>query len=82
MANKKEMDMVQIELFKDNDKYKDDVTVGLNGKIYRIQRGRPVSVPRAVAEIVEHSLDQDKKTALMITGYENEFRSKRDNLTE
>lgn len=57
---------VTIKLFKDNKDYKDDLTVGLNGKFYRIQRGVPVSVPKAVAEIIEHSEEQDRKTADMI----------------
>lgn len=73
-------DMVKIELFKDSGKYKDDVTVGLNGKIYRIQRGVPVEVPRAVAEILEHSSLQDKETASLIEGLEAEYLEKAKNL--
>ena len=48
-------DMVEIEIFKDSDRYKDDVVVALNGKVYVIKRGVRVKVPRAVKEI----LDQD-----------------------
>lgn len=32
----------------------DDVEVILNGKIYLIQRGHEVEVPRGVAEILQH----------------------------
>lgn len=32
-----------------------DITVGLNGKMYKIKRGIPVEVPKGVAEILEHS---------------------------
>lgn len=34
---------------------RDDVLVGLNGKMYQIQRGHSVEVPRGVAEILENS---------------------------
>ena len=34
---------------------RDDVFVGINGKIYQIKRGHSVEVPRSVAEILEQS---------------------------
>ena len=40
-----------LTIFRDGDKYKDDVCVGYNGKNYLIQRGKRVTVPKAVAEI-------------------------------
>jgi hypothetical protein len=49
---------VTLELFKDNDKYKDDVFVCVNGKRWQIQRGVRVTVPRYVAEEVRHHRDQ------------------------
>lgn len=66
-------ELVQIELFKDNDKYKADLPVGWNGKLYVIQRGKPVMVPRAVAQIVEAQLAQDKATSMLIEREANEF---------
>lgn len=57
---------VTIKLFKDNKEYKDDVTVGLNGKIYQIKRGVEVSVPKGVAEILANSQAQEERTAEMI----------------
>lgn len=44
-----------IHLPKDNDNYKEDVTVCLNGRIWQIQRGVQVLVPRSVAESLAHS---------------------------
>lgn len=35
-----------------------DITVGLNGKLYKIKRGVRVKVPRAVVEILENSQAQ------------------------
>ena len=55
-----------VNLFKDNNKYAGDVFVGLNGRAYRIQRGKHVRVPKAVAEILERSLEQDARTAELI----------------
>lgn len=57
---------VQVELFKDEDKYKDDVYVGVNGKGYLIRRGEPVLVPRFVALILEQSKRQDAMCARMV----------------
>lgn len=61
-----EEERVTIKLFKDNKDYKDDLTVVVNGKAYRIQRGVEVSVPKSVAEVIEHSAAQDEKTAQLI----------------
>lgn len=35
-----------------------DITVGLNGVIYKIKRGEDVEMPKAVAEILQHSAHQ------------------------
>lgn len=59
---------VEIELFKDNDRYKDDVDVGCNGVICRIPRGVPVKVKRKFALILKQSMEQDKATAELISG--------------
>lgn len=65
--------LVTIQLFKDSDRYKDDVSVILNGKCWQIQRGVPVDVPVGVAEIIRHSIEQDGRTADFITGKAKEF---------
>lgn len=66
---------VKIRLFKDNDKYSDDVYVGVDGKGYKIQRGVTVEVPVIVAEILEQSAEQDNQTANLISRYTNEFEA-------
>lgn len=58
--------MVKIRLFKDNDKYKDDVFVAVNGRSYQIKRGEDVEVPDFVAEVLEQSAKQDAATASLI----------------
>ena len=71
---------VVIKLFKDNHRYKDDVTVGLNGKFWRIKRGVEVEVPEAVAEIIENSIRQKEYVANLTDELEQEFETKRQAL--
>lgn len=59
VSNPYNEEMVTIRLFKDNDKYKDDLTVGRNGYFYRIQRGVSVKVPKGIAEIIENQERMD-----------------------
>ena len=67
MAEKKN---VRIRLFKDNSRYKGDLFVSVNGDSYLIQRGMDVKVPKAVAEVLEHSQQQDEYTAARIAAAE------------
>ncbi len=57
---------VRIKLFKDNDRYKSDVFVSVNGRNYQIRRGVEMEVPAEVAEVLEHSQTQDEITARRI----------------
>ena len=72
---------VTIELFKDNERYKDDVFVAVNGKTYQIKRGVPVKVPRNVALVLERSRKQDLKTTEMIQEKSAEYKAKETHLT-
>lgn len=75
MAEKKHTEeLVSVQLFKDANKYKDDITVHVNGRRWTIQRGKTVQVPKAVAEVLEHSMNQDAATAEMISRKNEEFR--------
>ena len=62
---------VRIKLFKDNGRYKGDLFVSVNGVNYKIRRGVAVEVPRAVAEVLEHSQRQDDLTAARIAAAED-----------
>lgn len=53
---------VSFELFKDNDKYKDDVYVAVNGKRFQIKRGVKMTVPRYV-KIAVDAADEQKGRA-------------------
>ena len=64
-AVKKENDdgMVGIRLFSDNGRYKGDLFVSVNGVNYQIKRGVTVQVPPEVAEVIQHSEEQDAQSA-------------------
>lgn len=64
---------VPFRAFKDSGKYKDDIPVGYNGKVYVIQRGKDVMIPRAVRKIIEQSMAQDERTAELIEREENRY---------
>lgn len=62
----KTADKVSIHLFRDNERYKNDVFVCVNGKTALIQRGKTVEVSPDIAEVLENSMQQDAATADMI----------------
>lgn len=66
---------VTVHLFKDSGKYKDAVTVGWNGRFYQIERGKDVQIPRAVAEILKQSQEQDQRTAEMIEKQNQDYEA-------
>lgn len=59
-------EMVPFKAFKDAGKYKDDITISVNGHVWVIQRGRTVMIPRYVAEVYWTSEAQDSATADLI----------------
>ena len=59
-------ELVPITLFKDNNKYKDDVFVSVNDETCQIQRGKRVMIKRKFFEVLEQSMQQDLKTAELI----------------
>ena len=73
-------EMVTVCLFKDNERYKDDVFVAVNGKTWQIKRGEPVQIPKYVADVLEQSRRQDTATANLIdqesSSYEAEAKAR------
>lgn len=57
-AAKKEK-MVKIRLFKDSNKYKNDLFVGVNGRTFQIKRGVEMEVPESVALVIEDAQAQE-----------------------
>ena len=54
---------VEVRLFKDNEKYKDDVYVAINGKNCLIRRGVWTRIRRKFALLLDQSEIQDLRTA-------------------
>lgn len=66
-------ELVDVKLFKDSGKYKDDVIVGCNGEFIGIKRGERVKVKRKFAEILDASDRQDYETSRLIEQKADEF---------
>ena len=64
---------VEVKLFKDNNKYKDDVFVAVNGENCHIKRGERVMVKRKFADLLDKSDMQDYETSLLIEKKSTEF---------
>ena len=64
---------VEVKLFKDNDKYKDDVYVAINGKNCVIRRGEWTRIRRKFALLLDQSEIQDLRTAELMAGESERF---------
>lgn len=56
-------ELVEIELFKDNNNYKDDVYVAVNGVGMIVPRGKKVKIPRKYAIALKQSQYQASASA-------------------
>lgn len=66
---------ISVKLFKDNDRYKDDVYVAVNGQNCIIKRGEWVKVKRKFALVLDASEIQDMRTAEYIQNEQKKFES-------
>jgi hypothetical protein len=64
---------ISVKLFKDNDKYKDDVYVAVNGQNCIIKRGEWVKIKRKFALVLDSSEIQDMRTAQFIEREQKRF---------
>ena len=62
--------------FKDNDKYKDDLVIIHNGKIWQIKRGVPVMIPRYLYYLIS---DGERQKA---TAYEQQLKLEREYMSK
>lgn len=63
-----------VKLFKDNGRYKGDMLVSVNGRRFLIQRGVEVTVPYAIARVIERSAKQDEQAAMLVSRLASESR--------
>ena len=66
---------VEVKLFRDNDKYRDDVYVAINGKNCVIRRGEWTRIRRKFALLLDQSEIQDLRTAEMMSQESARFAS-------
>ncbi len=66
-------ELVEVKLFKDNNKYKDPVFVSVNGENCVIERGVRVKVKRKFAEVLDQSDLQDYETSMLIEKKSGEY---------
>ena len=66
---------VTVKLFKDNNRYHDDVFVAVNGKNCVIKRGEWVRIKRKFAMVLDQSEIQDMQTEEMMAAEQNRFLS-------
>ena len=64
---------ISVKLFKDNDRYRDDVYVAVNGQNCIIKRGEWVKIKRKFALVLDASEIQDMKTAEFIEREQRRF---------
>ncbi len=66
---------ISVKLFKDNDRYRDDVYVAVNGQNCIIRRGEWVKIRRKFALVLDASEIQDMRTAEYIENEQRRFTS-------
>ena len=64
---------VEVKLFKDNDRYRDDVYVAVNGQNCIIKRGEWVRIKRKFALVLDASEIQDMKTGEFMEREQSRF---------
>lgn len=62
---------VPVMLYRDGDKYKDDVVLACNGEKMQIQRGHQVMIPRKFALILENQYRQQLEASQKQDGFAN-----------
>lgn len=69
-------ELIPIQLFKDKNKYKDDVFIAINGQRVQVQRGVTVMLPKKYAMVLQRSVVQDAETADLIESETSEWERK------
>ena len=65
---------ISVKLFRDNDRYKDDVYVAVNGQNCIVKRGEWVKIKRKFALVLDQSEIQDMQTAEYLEAEQARFR--------
>ena len=72
-------ELIRVKFVKDNDRYKDDITVSVNGMPPTIiKRGVTVTIPKKLWWVLKHQISQDDLTTALIESESNAFDDKKD----
>ncbi len=71
---------IPFRAFKDDNKYKDDIVVIVNGYTWQIQRGMTVMIPRYVYHAIENSERQKSDAAILADELVNQYDSRKNRL--
>ena len=74
-ANAELEELVEIQLFKDNDKYKDNVFVAVNGENCVVPRGTKWKIKKKLALVLEQSHAQDLMTGQLMDSKAAEYEA-------
>lgn len=76
-ANDPGEELVPYYIFGDNERYKGDVFVAVNGETLQIQRNKQVMIKRKFADVLDAQQAQDANTARYIARQSEDFESQR-----
>ena len=68
-------ELVPFYAFKDNDKYKDDIFVAVNGETCQIQRGKQVMIKRKFYNVLKRGQAQDTKAADLMAEQNSRYKN-------
>lgn len=74
-------ELVPVYLFKDNNKYRDDVQITVNGESILLQRGKHIKIKRKFAEALDISQVQDAFAADHMQGLIDSYKEKEPRLS-
>lgn len=72
------MERIPARFFKDNEQYKDDIQLIYRGRLYNIQRGKNVMIPRGLAMAIEDAERQNLAAVSAIEGFSSIYRKSQE----
>ena len=71
-------ELVEVRLFKDSEKYKDDVFVAVNGESCLIRRGETVKIKKKFAKAIENAVAQQEYAAKLNENIKSNYNNRQE----
>ena len=71
---------IPVKFFKDNERYKEDITTIYRGEVFNIKRGIRVMIPRGLAMAIEDAEKQKQKAVQAEEGFAEQYSKAMDRL--